>query len=126
MRTAITLFTRDLRVHDNPALRAAAEQAEQVVPLFVLDDALLGRFGAPNRVSFLLESLADLRESLAEIGAPLVVRQGEPIREVARVAEQTGAEAVFIAADVSAYSQRRVRRLRELRLAVHESPGVTV
>ncbi|MGI8697429.1 MAG: deoxyribodipyrimidine photo-lyase, partial [Mycobacteriales bacterium] len=30
--TAIALFTRDLRVHDNPMLSAAA--SEQVVPLF--------------------------------------------------------------------------------------------
>jgi deoxyribodipyrimidine photolyase len=35
---AVVLFTRDLRVRDQPALAAAAREAECVVPLFVLDD----------------------------------------------------------------------------------------
>ena len=37
--TVVVLFTRDLRVHDNPGLYAAAKHGAQVVPLFVLDDA---------------------------------------------------------------------------------------
>jgi len=46
MDTAIVLYTRDLRVHDNPALAGACARARQVVPLFVVDwssdaDALL-------------------------------------------------------------------------------------
>ncbi len=32
MRAAVVLFTRDLRVHDNPALAAAVEAAETVLP----------------------------------------------------------------------------------------------
>ena len=42
MKAAIVLFNRDLRVHDNPALAAAA-RAGRVVPLFVLDEAILSR-----------------------------------------------------------------------------------
>ena len=45
------LSTRDLRVHDQPALSSAAARAHRVVPLFVLDDAVLARLGAPNRVA---------------------------------------------------------------------------
>jgi hypothetical protein len=51
-RAVIVLFTRDLRVHDQPALAEAARLASHVVPLFVLDHALLRSFGAPNRVAF--------------------------------------------------------------------------
>ncbi|MFZ0165488.1 MAG: deoxyribodipyrimidine photo-lyase, partial [Trebonia sp.] len=40
MDTAIVLFTRDLRLHDNPALAGACAHARQVVPLFVVDPAL--------------------------------------------------------------------------------------
>ncbi|HEU5390158.1 MAG TPA: deoxyribodipyrimidine photo-lyase [Streptosporangiaceae bacterium] len=32
MDTAIVLFTRDLRLHDNPALHQARGRARQVVP----------------------------------------------------------------------------------------------
>jgi deoxyribodipyrimidine photo-lyase len=37
VKTATVLFTRDLRVHDNPALTTATLESERVLPLFVLD-----------------------------------------------------------------------------------------
>ena len=40
METAIVVFTRDLRLHDNPALHQACGAARRVVPLFVLDPAI--------------------------------------------------------------------------------------
>jgi len=52
--TAVVLFTRDLRFHDHPALRAALAD-DTLLPLFVLDPRLLGR--SPNRDRFLVESL---------------------------------------------------------------------
>src|SRR5262249_50028325 len=93
---AIALFTRDLRVHDNPALRAAADVG-RVVPLFVLDDGC-GDFVRPNRAAFLLECLDDLGAQLRERGAKLVVRRGDVVEEVRKVAGETGAEQVHVAA----------------------------
>src|SRR5688572_26191860 len=97
-RSAVVLLTRDLRTHDQPALSAAVASAERVIPLFVLDEGILGtRFAAPNRVGFLLESLADLRERL-----PLVVRRGDVVAETARLAAEVGAAEVHLSDDVSA------------------------
>jgi deoxyribodipyrimidine photolyase len=47
MDTAIVVFTRDLRLHDNPALHQACARARQVVPLFVLDPAIAGARARP-------------------------------------------------------------------------------
>ena len=108
MTTAIVLLTRDLRVHDNPALHAAVESAERVVPLFVVDDGIRrSSFNRPNRARFLADSLRDLDESLRRRGAALVVRRGDPVAETARLAEQVDATAVHVAADYSRYAQRR-------------------
>jgi deoxyribodipyrimidine photo-lyase len=127
VRTAVVLFTRDLRVHDQPALAEAAAAAERVVPLFVLDDGILGSgFARPNRVRFLLDSLADLRRSLRDLGGTLVVRRGEVVAETMAVAAETGAEAVFLSADVSGYAQARERRLAAGRVEVRALPGVAV
>ena len=111
MRTAVVLFTRDLRVHDHPGLREAARTYDRVVPLFVLDDHLLDDGRAANRISFLLDALADLRESLRKRGGDLVVRRGDPVEQALRLARSAGATALFTSEDVSAYAQARERRL---------------
>ena len=131
MQAVLVLFNRDLRVHDHPALSAAARAARHVVPAFVLDDALLSsRFAAPNRLRFLLDSLADLDDALRTRGARLVVRRGDVVREAVTLARDTGAEAIFTSEDVSAYSRTRLeglrRAAREERIDVRAFPGVTV
>lgn len=128
MRTAIVLFTRDLRVHDNPALAAACANAERIVPLFVLDPRL-GRLSA-NRALFLHQSLADLRETLRRLGGDLVVRTGDPVAEAIKAAVEAGAEGVALSTDVSDYARRREQRLaRECerhRISLRLFPGTTV
>ena len=130
MKTALVLFNRDLRVHDNPALTAAAAAA-RTVPLFVLDEGLLGsRFAAPNRVAFMREALADLDEALKQRGARLFVRSGDPVREAIAAARECGATELHVSADWSAYARRRERRLAaacsEERIKLQIHPGVTV
>jgi len=127
MDTVIVVFTRDLRVHDNPALHQACQQARQVVPLFVADPAISA---PPNRACFLAESLADLRESLRERGADLVLRHGDPAIEVIKLAAEVGATAVYLADDVSHYAVARCHGLeRECarhRIDLALTPGLTV
>ncbi len=124
MRPAIALFTRDLRVRDNPVLAAAASSSTPVVPLFVLDAPMLERtaHGRPNRFGFLCQSLVDLDASLRDRGAALVVRRGDWVQEVLQVAYESHAAVVHVARDVSAYARRRVERLR----AASEPAGIAV
>jgi deoxyribodipyrimidine photo-lyase len=129
-RTAIVLFTRDLRVNDHAGLAEAARTHEHVVPLFVLDDRILRSLQSPNRVRFLNESLADLRESLREHGADLFVRRGDPVEETVRLARATCAATVFVSADASRYASEREERLaresarERLELRVVDAPAV--
>jgi deoxyribodipyrimidine photo-lyase len=111
LRTAIVLFTRDLRLHDHRGLSEAAREFERVVPLFVVDDRVLGSRPAPNRTSFLLDALADLRGSLRERGGDLVIRRGDAVEQAARLARTVEATAVFVSADASGYAQNREKRL---------------
>jgi deoxyribodipyrimidine photo-lyase len=130
MDTAIVVFTRDLRLHDNPALHQACARARQVVPVFVADPAIAAPARSPNRARFLAESLADLRAALRERGADLVIRAGDPAAEVIRLAADVGAHAVYLADDVSHYAAARRRGLeRECgrhRLDLVLTPGLTV
>jgi len=130
IETALVLFNRDLRVHDHPALAAAAK-AERTVPLFVFDERLLrSRFAAPNRVAFMLEALRDLDGALRKRGGRLFVRRGDPVREAIAVAGECGATALHVSADWSAYARAREERLaracEEERIEFVAHPGVTV
>jgi len=130
IETALVLFNRDLRVHDQPALAAAAK-AERTVPLFVFDERLLrSRFAAPNRVAFMLEALHDLDQELRKRGGRLFVRQGDPVREALAAARECGATQIHVSADWSAYARAREERLaracEEERIEYVAHPGVTV
>ncbi len=131
MKRALVLFTRDLRVHDQPSLVAAAREAEEIVPAFVLDRELLARScGAPNRLAFLLESLQDLQSSLASRGGAMIVRHGEIVREVLTLAREWDVSAIYMSADATPYARAREQRLssacERARIALHMFDGVNV
>ncbi|PMP76034.1 MAG: deoxyribodipyrimidine photo-lyase, partial [Chloroflexus aggregans] len=71
-------FRRDLRLHDNTALLAAADASGgAVIPVFIFDDTILGgRFASPVRTQFLLDSLTALDGELRSLGLHLVLRRG--------------------------------------------------
>ena len=102
-------FRRDLRLSDNTALNAAVEaSAGQVVPVFVLDDALLkGRDVAPARVQFMLNSLTELDANLRSRGSRLIVRKGNLQDELLALAGEVGAEAVYYNRDYTPLARKR-------------------
>ena len=108
MSNSVMWFRRDLRLEDNPALIAASKAGNngancEVTPLFVLDPMFLERSGAP-RLAFLFRSLRELNH---EMNGTLVVRVGNPVDVVAKVAQEVGATEVFAAKDFAPYGQKR-------------------
>ena len=93
--TVVVWFRDDLRVADNPALRAAVEGGRPVVALFVLDEESPGirPLGGAARW-WLHHSLESLAASLGGIGVPLVLRSGPAAAEVRAVVEALDAGAV--------------------------------
>lgn len=78
-KAAIHWFRKGLRLHDNPSLMEALEQAEKIYPIFIIDP----KFANPqimscNRYAFLLETLNDLDHSLRALGSRLFVARGKP------------------------------------------------
>ncbi len=127
--TDMVVFTRDLRLRDHPAL-CSASGSDRLVAAFVFDEAVLVAHRSPNRLSFLLDSLSDLREQLRALGSDLVVRRGDWVQEVATLARAGRAQRVHVSEDVSALAARRTGRLAAeldrggIELVLH--PGVTV
>ncbi len=71
---------RDVRIHDHPALTLAAGLGS-VLPVYVVEPELWSQPDASARQwEFVAEALAGLREDLAGIGVPLVVRVGDAVQ----------------------------------------------
>ncbi len=117
MTTSILWFRRDLRLADHPALLAARDAGDEVVPVFVLDDALRGPSG-PSRLAFLYRNLRDLQE---RTGGALRVVHGKPETTIPRLVRESGAESVHVSSDHGPYGAARDLRVAE---ALHDVPLV--
>jgi deoxyribodipyrimidine photo-lyase len=73
----VVWFKRDLRIADHAPLARAAE-CGAVLPLYVYEPALISAADtAAQHIAFANECLAELAAALAQLGSPLVTRQGE-------------------------------------------------
>ena len=89
----IVWFRQDLRLLDNPALDAAANMQQPILPVYVLDDESAGdrRSGEASRW-WLHQSLESLNASL---DGALLCFKGNAQEIIPRLAKNTGADAVF-------------------------------
>lgn len=85
-------FRQDLRLQDNPALTAAAEQG-RVIPIYIWDNKNAGEWlpGAASRW-WLHHALAHLSKSLKK---RLLFFQGDPLKILPKLIETSGAKHVF-------------------------------
>jgi deoxyribodipyrimidine photo-lyase len=90
---ALFWFRRDLRLADNPGLTAAVASGRPVIPVFIHDPQRDRSGGALDW--WLHHSLAALDKSLRKLGSRLIVRQGDALTLIPRLAEETGAETVY-------------------------------
>jgi len=96
MTTAIVWFRRDFRIADNPALSAACAEHRRIVPVYIYapDEEAPWHPGAASRW-WLHYSLLQLSETLAGLGAPLIIRQGATLPTLRAVLAATGARAIY-------------------------------
>jgi deoxyribodipyrimidine photo-lyase len=106
-------FRRDLRVGDNIALaNALKDSGGYVLPVFVLDDALLSqKYIAPIRVQFMLACLSALDVELRARGSRLIVRRGNPEAILAQLAREFGADAIYMNRDYTPAARARDARV---------------
>lgn len=90
MRPTLVWFENDLRLHDHPALLAAAKAGSPIVPLFVWDGGAGWAEGSASRW-WLHHSLEAFSSSLADFGLTLIIRRGAPETVVPAVAEEVDA-----------------------------------
>ena len=112
MPPTLVWYRRDLRTQDHEPLAKACSRGP-VIPLFVLDDALLFHpETAVARVEFLLHSLRALDARLRDLGGRLLIERGQPEQVLPRLAQRHGCRQVLAHTD----SERLVGRVRDARV----------
>ncbi|CAB4653374.1 unannotated protein [freshwater metagenome] len=104
---AIFWFRRDLRLSDNPALLAAIDESDEIVPIFIMDMEIANRAG-DHRRAYLAASLASLDASL---GGRLKVISGDPVVVLRELISEYNATSVHVAQEYAPYGVARDARV---------------
>ncbi len=105
---ALVWMRRDLRVQDQRALYEATHQSVKVLPVFVIDETIVGKLPKNDRrITFLQKSLDEVAESLEKQGSHLLVVHGDPVEKIPELARKLKAQAVFTSNDYEPYAKKR-------------------
>jgi deoxyribodipyrimidine photo-lyase len=113
-QVSIMWFRRDLRINDHPALLAAIESSEQVIPLFILDKAQIAEAGE-KLLAYMGQSLRKLDESL---GNRLHIIEGDQVEVLSALIKKYEVVEVHISAEYERYGAARDARV--------EAAGITL
>ncbi|MCF7980180.1 MAG: deoxyribodipyrimidine photo-lyase, partial [Chromatiaceae bacterium] len=93
--TALLWLRRDLRLGDNPALRAAVAQSERLIPVYIHapEEEAQWQHGAASRW-WLHQSLSALDQGLRQRGSGLLIRRGESLAVLRQLILESGATAL--------------------------------
>ena len=113
MSTTIVLFRQDLRLHDHPALTAAAQRGT-VIPVFVLDDAACRDWsmGGASRW-WLKQSLLRLGNAISETGGQLILRQGDTLSALQEIQNQSQADAIYFSRQYQPWSADTEKAIKD-------------
>ncbi|MEY4497172.1 MAG: hypothetical protein RLZZ364_477, partial [Actinomycetota bacterium] len=107
MNRSIIWFRRDLRIGDHPALNAAIESGDEIVPVFILDKQQIAEAGA-KQLAYMSNSLRALDESL---GNRLHIIEGEQVEVLRELIALYDVSSVHISAEPERYGAERDARV---------------
>ena len=106
-RRNIIWFRRDLRIGDNPALLAAIESSDEVIPLFILDKSQIDDAGE-KLLAYMGQSLRALDQSL---GNKLHIIEGDQVKILKELIDLYNVSEVHISDEYERYGAARDARV---------------
>lgn len=109
MKINIFWFRRDLRLNDNAGLFHALKSGKQVLPVFIFDENILNDLEdrSDARVTFLHDTLSELKAELENLGSTLLVVYGKSLDVWHDLTKQFDIETVFTNRDYEPYALQR-------------------
>jgi deoxyribodipyrimidine photo-lyase len=109
MKINIFWFRRDLRLNDNAALYHALKDKNPVLPIFIFDKNILDKLEDRDdaRVTFLHNTLTELKAELEAMGSTLHVFYGNPLDIFKQLTQDNAIEKVYTNHDYEPYALTR-------------------
>lgn len=106
--TNLCWLRRDLRLHDHSALSKSLGSGETIL-VFIFDTKILEKLKdkSDRRITFIYQSLQEIEKELQKRGSSLIVRYGDPVEEIPKLAKEFKAENVFCNRDYEPYAKER-------------------
>ncbi|WP_241480019.1 deoxyribodipyrimidine photo-lyase [Kordia jejudonensis] len=101
MDTILLWFKNDLRLHDNEALQKAIETGKNIIPVYIFDTERYRNLdlGFPKTdqvgFDFIKQSVENLRENLKSISGNLLVRTGNAVEIIPKLAQSLQCNEIY-------------------------------
>lgn len=107
-KRALVWIRRDLRLKDHAPLSYASLLGEEVALVFVFDENILKSLDpSDRRLTFIHESLREIQSDLEKRGSSLIVKIGDPIQLIPKLAQDLGVGIVCAGKDYEPYAKKR-------------------
>ncbi|WP_113651878.1 cryptochrome/photolyase family protein [Pedobacter namyangjuensis] len=101
-------FRRDLRLEDNAGLYNALKSDNTVLPIFIFDKNILDKLPKTDaRVTFIYQTIVNLKNQLNKLGSDLLVEYGVPEEIWKKLVEKFDIETVYTNHDYEPYAKKR-------------------
>lgn len=112
--TNLCWLRRDLRLHDHAALSHALDSGETIL-VFVFDTKILDLLKDKHdrRVTFIYQSLEAMESEVQKKGSSIIIRYGDPVKEIPKLAKELGVKSVFSNRDYEPYAKERDSKVSE-------------
>ncbi|MFC4211533.1 cryptochrome/photolyase family protein [Pedobacter lithocola] len=105
---SILWFRRDLRLEDNAAFYHALKSNFPVLPLFIFDKNILDKLPETDaRVTFIYDTICDIKEELQSKGSDLLIKYGKPEDVWPEVLKTYEVKEVYTNHDYEPYARER-------------------
>ncbi len=115
MNINVFWFRRDLRLQDNAGLYQALKSGVPTLPIFIFDKKILDYLEDPDdaRVTFLHDTLTELKAELEALGSTLLVFYGNPLDVWQKMTAGYSIKKVFTNHDYEPYPLQRDKEIKE-------------
>jgi deoxyribodipyrimidine photo-lyase len=101
-------FRRDLRLEDNTGLFHALNSGEEVLPIFIFDEAILSKLPKNDaRVTFIHQQLEKIQNQFQAIGKSLAVFHGKPTEIFTKLIGENQIKTIYTNHDYEPYARKR-------------------